>query len=139
MIRFQLAIFSVLILTIFSCDKSETEEKVSLYGKWVVTDFMSVESVLYPTKNDYYPVIEFKNDDSYSLTLDVNSCMGNFSVSESNEIQLSASGCTKMCCDSEFSKKFVQMLPQVESYQIEKNKLKLDVPGWGWINLKLYD
>jgi heat shock protein HslJ len=65
--------------------------------------------------------------------------MGNFSVSDNNVIQLSASGCTKMCCDSEFSKKFVQMLPQVESYQIEKNKLKLDVPGWGWINLKLYD
>jgi heat shock protein HslJ len=124
------------MLIIFSCAKDETVN-TSIHGKWVATDFMSIESVLYSKKNGFNPEIEFKNDGSYNLKLDMNSCMGNFVLSGSNSISISASGCTKMCCDSEFSNKFVQLLPQVESYQFENNKLKLEIPGWGWINLEL--
>lgn len=110
-----------------------------MYGKWEVTGFMTVESMAYPTKNGFYPIIEFRDDGSYKLKLDVNSCLGNFALLENNQITLTVSGCTKMCCDSEFSNKLIQMLPQVESYQIESNILKLEVPDWGWINLELND
>jgi heat shock protein HslJ len=127
------------MLAIFSCEKKETDEKASIYGKWVATDFMSVESVLYEKKDGFNPVIEFRSDGSYRLELDINSCQGDFTLSNSNSISLSASGCTKMCCDSEFSKKFTQILPQVESYHVENNKLKMEVSGWGWINLELHN
>lgn len=137
--RFQPTIISLFMLVIFSCDKSEINETVSIYGKWAVTDFISVESVTYPKKDGFNPVIEIKIGGAYNLKLDVNSCMGNFTLSNSNSISLSASGCTKMCCDSEFSQKFVLMLPQVESFQFQGEMLKLEVPGWGSINLELYD
>jgi len=42
-----------------------------------------------------------------------------------------------VCCDSEFSKKFVEMLPLVNSFSTEENILKLFVTEWGWIELKL--
>lgn len=135
--RFQITNIIFFMLAIFSCDNDETIRKTNILGKWMATDFMSVESVLYSKKDGFNPVIEFKDDDSYILKLDMNSCMGNFTLPKNNIISLSASGCTKMCCDSEFSNKFVQMLPKVESYKIENNKLKLEVPGWGWINLEL--
>ena len=31
------------------------------------------------------------------------------------------------------------MLPQVSSYTIEGNILKLNFPQWGWINLELHN
>ena len=100
---------------------------------------MSVESVAYPKKDGYNPVIEFNNDGTYYLKLDMNSCIGIFTLTDNSGISMTAPGCTKICCDSEFSKKFVEMLPQVKSYQLENNNLKLEVPEWGWINLELND
>lgn len=139
MCRVKITYLFVLVFVVFSCDKSETEVRKAFYGKWNVTGFISVESMAYPTKNGFYPNVEFKEDGSFKLNLDVNSCKGNFTLLENNQISISASGCTKMCCDSEFSNKLYQMLPQVGSYQIENNILKLEIPGWGWINLESND
>lgn len=133
--RFQITIISVLILVMFSCNKSETKERISIYGKWEVNCFMSVESVLYQVKDGFFPEMEFKTDGSYYLKLEMNSCLGNFTLSGNDQISISDSGCTKICCDSDFSKKFVQLLPQVQSFQFENNILKLEVPEWGWIEL----
>jgi hypothetical protein len=56
-----------------------------------------------------------------------------------NNISISAEGCNKICCDSEFSKKIVAMLTQITSYSIEGNKMKLIVSGCGSIELELYN
>jgi heat shock protein HslJ len=125
------------IVFLFSCDKKENEGLNNIYQSWEVTDFMSLESVAYPKDNSYNPVIEFKNDGSYSLKLDKNSCSGSFTLTEENNISISAAGCTKICCDSKFSQKFLEVLPQVTDYSIDENKLKLNIVGWGWINLVL--
>jgi heat shock protein HslJ len=127
------------MLMIFSCDKSDPAENSSIYGKWEADDFMSVESAAYSKKDAFNPIIELKEDGSYLLKLDRNSCMGSFILKNSNNISFSASGCTEICCDSEFSNKFVLMLTQVKSYSIEKNILKLEIPGWGWIELNSTD
>lgn len=137
--RTQIIITSFFMLILFSCDKSENGETKSIYGKWEVTDFILFESVDYPKKDGFNPIIEVKSDGTYNLKLDVNSCLGSFGILNAGNISFSATGCTKICCDSKFSQKFAQMLQQVKTYQIEKNKLKLEVPGWGWINLELYD
>jgi heat shock protein HslJ len=137
--RFQFIFISFFMLTLLSCDKSENEETRSIYGKWEATDFISLESVAYPKKDGFNPIIEFKNDGTTNLQLDANGCPGNFSLLNENGISISASACTEKCCDSKFSEKFVQMLPQVKTYRFEKNKLKLEVPDWGWINLELND
>jgi len=96
----------------------------------------SVESVSYSKDNGFNPLIEFKNDGTYLIKLDVNGCFGDFTLSNGNSISISASGCTKMCCDSQFSQKFIQMLPQVKTFEIEGSNLQLNIPGWGWIELE---
>ena len=98
---------------------------------------MSVESVDYPKENNFSPVIEFKNDGTYSLKLDANSCMGSFTPIENDSIKITHAGCTKLSCDSPFSIKVVEMLSKVKTYELEKNELKLNVPMWGWLTLKL--
>jgi heat shock protein HslJ len=104
--------------------------------KWQVLEFISVESVLYAKNNDYNPTIEFLGDGTTSIRLDINSCFGSYETGEDSGITISNSGCTEACCDSDFSLKFMEMLPQVSSYELENERLKLNVPAWGWIELK---
>lgn len=125
----------LLIIFLFSCDKTENEGSDNIYQSWEVTDFMSVESVAYSKDKNFSPIIEFRNDGRYSLKLDVNNCSGSFTLTRESNIDISAAGCTKICCDSKFSQKFIAMLPQVTSYSIEGKIMKLNVPGWGWIEL----
>jgi heat shock protein HslJ len=98
---------------------------------------MSIESVLYTKENGYNPVIEFKTDGTLAFQLDANGGTGTFEISENNSIEIANLGWTDMCCDSEFSEKFVEMLLLVNSFSIEGNILKLFVTEWGWIELKL--
>ncbi len=137
--RIQYFIIFLFMLIGISCDKKVTGETSDIYGKWEVTDFMSVESVAYPKNKDISPLIDFREDGTFILKTDVNLCLGSFSVSDDYSISVSLAGCTKVCCDSEFSKKLITMLPQVKSFHFEQKKLKLEVPEWGWIELVLYN
>lgn len=123
----------------FSCNKDKNENPVveDLYYTWQVVDFMSIESMLYAKDNNYNPTIEFKQDGSLNVTLDANSCFGSFAIVAGNKISFSQIACTEMCCDSDFSSKFVGMLSKVESYDLDNDQLRLNVPAWGFINLKL--
>jgi len=133
--RFVFFIMAIIIL-FSSCGKDKFYRCDSeIIGKWKVRDFISLESVAYPKDNDYSPVLEFKYDGTFSLKLDVNSCSGDFAISEKNTVSISEVGCTEACCDSHFSEKVVIMLPGVTSYDFDDNTLRLNVPGWGWINL----
>lgn len=135
----KLSILGTVILSfilLVGCEKDENGRlEEEFYDSWEVVDFLSIESMLYMKDNDYNPVITFKEDDSYTIKLDANSCMGTIETN-GDSVQFSAAGCTKMCCDSDFSKKFLLMLPQVRSYTFAEGDLRLEVPGWGWINLK---
>lgn len=127
----------LLIVFFVSCNKDNNEVADSIYYKWEVEYFMSAESLFYSKIDNYNPIIEFIKDGGFTLKLDANSCVGSFNLSDENSIEISSPGCTKICCDSDFSNKFSIMLSQVESYSINKNQLKLNVTGWGSINLKL--
>jgi heat shock protein HslJ len=134
-------VFTLLILLVVllfsSCDKGKNKITGNIYSTWEVVEFMSVESESNAKKDNYNPVIEFKEDGSFSLKLDANNCSGNFSLADGNAIEMGGPGCTKMCCDSDFSNKLTTLLPEVKSYSFEENILKLNVPDWGWIKLEL--
>jgi heat shock protein HslJ len=121
----------------FSCDKSGIESKVSIYSKWEVTTFMSIESMAYSKDNNYNPTIEFNSNGSYTIKPDMNHCIGTVSLLGENGIVISVAGCTKICCDSKFSQKFIEMLPRVKTFSIEGKNLKLNIPDWGWIELEV--
>ena len=134
--RFQLTVIFFFILFLFSCDKNVKNEFEYIAGKWTITDFISLESASYPKNNGFNPTIEFKNDGTFNLKLDFNNCFGDYFPTDGNAISFSAVGCTKICCDSEFSKKLCLILPRVKTFQFERNMLKLIVPGWGWVILE---
>ena len=128
----------VIIISFVSCNKDDKIVK-DIYNRWEIVDFISLESVTYPKNDNYNPIIQFQKEGNYILELDVNSCMGGFNLSSGNTIEISAAGCTKLCCDSKFSEKIISILSKVESYEMVNNKMKLNIPGWGWINLVLND
>ena len=129
------------LIVLFPFISCKEDEKIAndIYNRWEIVDFMSVESAAYPKNNGFNPVIQFHKNGNYTLELDLNSCIGNFNIDSGSGIELSATGCTYVCCDSEFSEKIASTLSQVKSYELDKNKLKLQVPEWGWINLELYN
>lgn len=132
-------IFTTFFVFIFvSCEKDVPDKNI-LSGEWIVIEFMSVESVLYPKNDGFNSVIEFRNDGTYQLKLDVNSCNGNYSPSGSgsNGISFSGTGCTEICCDSKFSQKLAELLTQINSFQVENEEMRLEISGWGWIRLEL--
>ena len=126
-----------MFVLILGCkDKDAVCSNKDISGKWEVKEMMSLESVLYAKKNDYNPLIEFKTDGTYIIQLDVNTCCGGYIFDNENRIELTSAGCTKICCDSDFSTKFVQMLPEISSCSFDKSTLKLRISGWGWYELK---
>ena len=131
--------FILIIGLIVSCKKeNKLPEEDSLHGKWEVTLFASLESMGYPKKDDYNPVITFQTDGKYELKLDVNSCTGSYSTSGKN-IEITHPGCTKICCDSKFSQKLTGMLSKVSYFTIENHHLNLHVDNWGFIGLEKID
>ncbi|WP_297096952.1 META domain-containing protein [uncultured Draconibacterium sp.] len=127
-------VFFVASLLFSACD-DDCNCDSKLVGQWEVDDFMSVESAVYPKDDNYNPLIEFNGDGSYNIALDVNICGGDYSLNSTDSISISGAGCTKICCDSEFSKKIATMLPQVSAYTVDGDELRLSVDGWGWMNL----
>lgn len=129
-------LFTAILL--LSCNENDDCScSFDIHNKWEATEFMSIESVFYAKDNDFNPVIEFKTNGSIAFQLDANGGSGTFETGENNELEFTNLGWTDMCCDSDFSEKFVEMLPQVTSYTIENSTLKLFVSEWGWIELKL--
>ncbi len=129
-------LFGALLLLIVSCsDEDNCDCPTDILGKWEAQVFLSLESRGYSKNADYHPTIEFKEDGTIAVKLDINACFGSFETGEEATINISDSGCTEACCDSEFSQKFMEMLPQVRSYEIDGEALKLYVQEWGWIQL----
>jgi heat shock protein HslJ len=131
--------FFIVMIMVFlnACKKDECRCDADIYHTWEVMEFMSVESVYYAKDNNCNPAIEFREDGTLDIHLDMNQCFGEFILSGKDGISISGIACTEICCDSDFSVKFTGMLSLVESYSVEQSKMKLIVPGWGWIELKL--
>jgi len=134
--KYFLAIFSMLVI-LLSCHKDHDSHINSVLHTWEVKNFMSVESVTYPKIEGNRILIAFNQDGTYQLHLDVNHCLGTFRAGLNSQIEIGSSGCTKICCDSDFSVKLVEMLPQVISYFIDGKKLYLNVPEWGYVECDL--
>jgi hypothetical protein len=120
-------------LLLISCSAEKNAAVPELYQSWEVKDFISVESIAYIKNPNTIILLTFQKNGSYSLALDVNHCGGSFSSGGNNSVTISNPVCTEICCDSKFSEKLVQMLPQVTSFSFEENKLYLRVPKWGFV------
>lgn len=127
----------VCALAMFACTKDDTSGTNNLCHTWEVKSFMSLESVAYPKTEGKKVLLTFNPSGNVGLKLEVNGCGSSFEISKPGEIKIDSFICTEICCDSQFSTKLLAMLPQVTSYEIVKNTLRLNVPKWGYVELEL--
>lgn len=121
------------LIVLISCHKDSESASDSIFHTWEVKDFMSLESVAYPKIEGNQIRITYNPNGTYQLQLDVNHCLGTFTTGFDSKLSIGSAGCTKICCDSEFSAKLLEMLPKVTTFKIDGNSLQLNVPQWGWI------
>lgn len=123
----------VILLNASECSKKE----IALANtRWKILEFRqpNATSAQLPTK-DY--ILEFQNENSLNIRLDVNNCMGSYEITGKGAIRISPLGCTKMCCDSEFAMNLAMTLSQMHTLKLKKNKLTLT--GEGRILLELLE
>ncbi|MFY9153450.1 MAG: META domain-containing protein [Prolixibacteraceae bacterium] len=133
---YQCLAFISLLFFLISCYKDHDSEVDSIFHTWEAKNFISIESVAYPKFEGHQILITFNPNGTYQLQLDVNQCLGTYQSGFNSQIGIGSAGCTKICCDSEFSIKLVEMLPKVGSFKINGKTLNLEVPNWGWIEFE---
>lgn len=69
--------------------------------------------------------ITIDESNAIDVGLEVNHCLGEIDLMTNQECYISLSGCTKECCDSEFSDLFKSMLNEHYSLDFKRNKLIL--------------
>ena len=122
-----------LLLSASECGKKE----IVLAGtRWKVSEMRqpNATSAQLPTK-DY--ILEFQNENSLNIRLDVNNCMGSYEITDKGAIRISPLGCTKMCCDSEFALNLTQALSTMQTFKLKNDVLHLS--GQGKIMLELLE
>jgi|GEM_PF-1060694 heat shock protein HslJ len=112
-----------LILLAVSCQR---RLKTLTDTRWKVTELRlaNATNTLYPTKAY---VLEFRDEKSLSIKLDLNSCGGSYNTTkEGNAIKISPLACTKACCDSEFANNLAFSLSEMNQLRGSGNKLTLE-------------
>lgn len=113
-------------LALFSCKKSAgIDEKYDLKGtKWWVKKITKAGKSSLAT-GDY--LLQFENNSTFRLNLDVNQAGGNWANAAAGEIDF-AGGATEICCDSEFAENLLPILNAANRYFVEDGEfLKI----WG--------
>ena len=131
-------LFSIVIfISIISCSDDNFRTDEDLYDKWEVSGFNTTDTCLDCSKdNNYNPTIRFLADGSLEIKLDKNSCGGEYTLTGIKNIDVKGTWCTEMCCDSEFSMKFIEKLNDVIFYEFTAlDTLELHTARWGSMQL----
>ena len=125
----------IVIFTLFFAVGCEDDEPgLNLSKKeWEVVSITEAGSLAPQPAKDTYK-LEFINDTTYELHLDVNHCVGRYSISKEGKIDFKGAACTLICCDTEYAEKMAAMFPGMTSYRVETGYLILS--GDGRIRLK---
>lgn len=131
--KYTILIFTILIgLILSSCKKEDVNIDLTLYS-WEVEKIKKQGEYSYTKANESY-VLEFTSDTTYNLNLDVNNCFGHYEILSNGYIDISAMGCTEICCDSEFAEDLSHLFPKMTEYYGNGDELIFE--GQGEIILK---
>ncbi len=132
--KIQTTLLSLLILMVIGCSK---EKQIVIENNWQVESIkVHADSALqYPAQGKIY-TLTFEDKKSYVKKLDVNKCSGKVKFKSNNSIDFTDTGCTEICCDSDFATNIVYILIDVEKYQLTDTTLILTTNSNKIINLK---
>jgi len=131
------------LLLIFICCSVCSKDKQTIVGnEWQVESIkVHADSTLqFPDSGKVY-ILSFENkkidlNRKYTLKLDVNSCTGKVRFKSKSTVDFETHGCTKICCDSDFAKKIIDILPNVNKYDISGAALTFTSENGEILNLK---
>ena len=121
-------------MILVSCKKEDINLNI-MFNKWKVLKIKKQGESKYSKAKNIY-ILDFTSDTTYTLHLDVNSCLGVYSIIKNGNIAIEPMGCTEMCCDSEFGENLSFLLPKMSDYYGKGDELIFE--GQGEIILKQY-
>lgn len=121
--------FCLVALVFVSCKKDDN----AIVGEWEVWQLRASDEADWEDAPESY-VMTFSEDNSVSLSLDVNTCGSTYSRCTCGSLSIDQLGCTEACCDSDFAAGIVQLLPHIERHDIQGDVLQMN--GSGSIKLK---
>ncbi len=123
-------------LIYISCDNWE-EEPENLprlaYTKWKVEGISpEIEGDQLSSKSSYQ--LEFINDSTFTLNLDINRLIGKYNLSTYGELRVYEVKKTKDCCDSQYALMLEEILSNTDRFRLSEGGITLS--GVGEIYLK---
>lgn len=136
--RLTLQIVSILLMSISinACQKIEGPAG-DVFKTWEVKDFVSIENSSYARDENSPIYISINDDQTYNLQLEQNTCQGEILGITELTIIMEQPGCTKMCCESSFSRRFEELIPSISMYKVTGTTLRLYIKNWGFIECEL--
>ena len=127
---FYFLVIPVILSYLFvSCEKNIDAD---VKGKWQI-EKLRVGGTIYDYRALDYQ-LNFENDSIVILTLDVNSCLTQYSFKSNNEIEFQNFGCTKICCDNNLS---IILLPEIHNAKkVELDDEFMELKGENTVYLK---
>lgn len=127
--KYQLIILIALssLLMLWSCKKEDVNIDITS-TKWVVVKIKKQGEASFTKTTESY-ILEFADETTYTLKLDVNNCFGHYEIINNGNIKINAMGCTEICCDSDFAEDLSQLLPKMTKYYEKGNELIFEGEG----------
>lgn len=128
-------LLTAIITPLLLCCSKEKQEVIE--NNWQVESIkVHADSAFHhPAQGKIY-TLAFETKINYVLKLDVNKCSGKVKFKSSSSIDFTDTGCTEICCDSDFAKNIVYILIEVEKYHLTDTTLILTKKNGKVINLK---
>ena len=124
----------VSVLLISSCQKEDLDIDLTT-NNWKVEKIRRSGQLTYESTDSSY-ILRFLSDTAYTLSLDVNTCFGQYEILHKGSIEIQAMGCTEVCCDSDLAVDLSLLFPKMTQYFGKEDELHFE--GDGKIVLKSY-
>jgi heat shock protein HslJ len=120
-------LIALLSLIMWSCEKENFDIDLKS-SSWKLVKIKNQGDSSYTEASEIY-ILVFSDDETYTLSLDVNTCFGDYEIINNGKINISAMGCTEICCDSEFAENLISLLHQMTRFDEKGNELIFEGNG----------
>lgn len=114
-------LLSFLLIFLFSC----SDDMDSISGAWLAESMDSGDLGCSEELLEPYLLDIDERSKTYNLQLDVNGCSGVIGRVKNGEIDFDPGACTEACCDSSGAQCLLQVLTEVDRYELMDDHLIL--------------
>ena len=110
---------SLLLLVLLCFGSCSKDSQTIVQNEWQVESIkVHADSVMkYLSEGNTY-TLKFENRRNYSIKLDVNGCSGKVRFMSKNTVDFESTLCIKVCCDSDIARSIIDILAEVNKYDV---------------------